>query len=232
MAGAGAILALGPGTAQAAPVVGPSVTPPTTQCLLMPVGCSSSAQLGPSLYSPTLIGYSATPNALAAVSPLFAVPIVDGPLYGLIGIAGMVPIVNIFVSNGVNGARVPAPTAATPGYSIGYGGTGGSGGLARLAVTAAKAACSSAMAARRTADRRAGGNGGNAGFLALFGGHGGTAGGRQRRQRRYLRAVRPRRQRRLGGAGTPGTHGTTGAATAVNERRGIRQRRARPAGPE
>ena len=132
IAGAGALFALAPGTAQAAPLVSPSLSPPTTQCVLMPAGCSPNSLIGPSL------NYVPIPNALAAASlgsfgpyePFHSIATSD-PLYNLIGIAGLVPIVNIFVSNGVNGAPGTGANGGNAGLLVGYGGAGGSGANSR-----------------------------------------------------------------------------------------------------
>src|ERR1700722_20161428 len=89
LAGAGAMLALGAGTAQAAPTLAPPLSPATSlQCLTAPTGCPASSL--PALNAVALTPNAPTPNALAAA---FVGPTLNEPLYGLIGIAGEIPIV-------------------------------------------------------------------------------------------------------------------------------------------
>src|SRR5882757_7419585 len=124
LAAPGAALLVAPGVAQAAPVAANPVCP-------LFGGCASGG-LGSGIGD--VVGLAApTPNALA-VGVVGAG--VDGPLSALIGIAGQIPFVNIFVHNGADG------TAAHPDGGNGYsptaadrlilGGNGGNGGTAGL----------------------------------------------------------------------------------------------------
>src|ERR1700682_4487782 len=155
MAGAGAALALASsGTVQAAPVLGPPLSPvtslesPTTglQCLMTDTGC------GPTGHSNIVLTPNVpTTNALAAA--LFSPTGLNDPLYNLIGIGNLIPIVNIFISNGANGTPGTGANGGNGGLFIGYGGAGGSG-----------------------ATGQAGGNGGQGGFFFGNGGGGGAGG--------------------------------------------------------
>src|ERR1700677_2997415 len=99
IAGAGVALAFTPGTAQAAPMPALPLSPAASPMCLLSSECSPSGLIGSNILA--LSPNTPTPNALAAA---LIGPAANAPLYDLIGIAGLVPIVNIFVDNGTNGA--------------------------------------------------------------------------------------------------------------------------------
>src|SRR6202171_5900656 len=180
MAGAGAALALASsGTVQAAPVLGPPLSPvtslesPTTglQCLMTATGCGPT---GSSTF--VLTPNPPTPTALAAA--LFSPTGLNDPLYNLIGIGNFIPIVNIFVSNGANGTPGTGANGGNGGLLIGYGGAGGSGAAGQVGGSGGQGGFffGSGGAGGAGGTGAAGGGGGNAGTLALFG-HGGNGGG-------------------------------------------------------
>src|ERR1700676_1451128 len=100
IAGAGVLLAIAPGEAQAAPVT-----------------ISATSLFGFNFSPPT-------PNALVGTAA-------NEPLFGPIGLAGQIPIVNIFIANGANGAPSSGANGGNAGLLIGYGGSGGSGAPAQ-----------------------------------------------------------------------------------------------------
>jgi hypothetical protein len=143
LAAPGAALLVAPGVAQAAPVAANPVCP-------LFGGCASGG-LGSGIGD--VVGLAApTPNALA-VGVIGAG--VDGPLSALIGIAGQIPFVNIFVHNGADGTAAH-PDGGNAGLFIGNGGNGYSPTAADRLIL--------------------GGNGGNGGTAGLFGGNGGNGG--------------------------------------------------------
>src|ERR1700675_4073434 len=122
IAGAGVLLAIAPGEAQAAPVTAP---PPLSPAI-------SATSLFGSNFSPH------TPNALLAAT-ISSGTAANEPLYGLIGIAGEIPVVNIFIANGTNGAPGTGGNGGNAGELalFGHGGNGGAGGNGATGTTGA-----------------------------------------------------------------------------------------------
>src|SRR5690349_2876884 len=100
IAGAGAALACGAGLAQAAPVLTPPLSPATsTGCPVLTAQCAPTGQ---SLFGARSLLTTNLPTS-PGMAAAFIGPVQFTPLYQVINLVGLVPIVNIFVHNGTNG---------------------------------------------------------------------------------------------------------------------------------
>jgi hypothetical protein len=134
LAGAGLLRATPPSTPSPAPV--PAVRLASVDAMLVPLSppCSLGATIGCSttdtLFGTSFVGPS--PNALldAAGGGSGAGNPPADPVFALIGLAGQIPILNIFIANGANApldCMGAACNGGNAGLLIGYGGRGGNG---------------------------------------------------------------------------------------------------------